>query len=50
MIEAHPNGGECKTKVSHKSSAFGAELTEKNRSIAAVHVTIVCDKARNIDG
>ena len=50
MTEAHPNEGECKTKVSCKSTVFRAELTEKNRSIIAVYVTIVCNEVRSANG
>ena len=48
--ETHPNEGKCKTKVSHKSSAFRAELTEKNRSIVMACVTTVHDEARSVGG
>ena len=49
-MEVHPKEGMRKAKVSRKISAFGAELTEKNRSMIAVHVTSVHDEARNADG
>ena len=43
MMEAHPKEGKCKYKVSHKSSAFGAELTEKIEAplwfVQPLHVT-----------
>ena len=41
MMEAHPKEGKHKYKVSHKSSAFGVELTEKNRSTIMVRATTV---------
>ena len=45
-MEVHPKEGKHKSKVSRKSSAFGAELTEKNRNIIMVHVTTVCNAKR----